>query len=250
MTVETVEPITTPAAPVVTAPVVVAPVTPPAVVTPPAPAPVIGDASPAADITVVEYEATGDPGLDLALAFVGNLGIGTDHPAMKAAMAGDYTLIEYTLAQMGDKAKGWENHVALAKAADAKAAEGREATATATKAACEKAAGGAQAWTDIQKWAAENADAEEKAAINQLFDSGPVGARLVATALKVMFAQAKGTVITPADPTRGVSGTNANTNAALSPREYHAEIQSLKQRLGRGFETSDEYAALGRRLRR
>jgi hypothetical protein len=253
MTVETVAPAAeTVVAPVAAAPVVAPavaaaveatppvtpPVTPPAPVTPPVtPAPV-GDS-----IEIVTYEPTGDPGLDIALEFVGKLGYRTDSPAMQAAMNGDYTLIEAELAALGPKAAGWERHVALAKAADERAARAAADTKVATDNACEKAVGGKEQWAAIQTWAVANASAEEKAAINAMFDLGPIAARMAAIAMSQAYRSAPGTVITPKDPLRDVAGSVPATGA-LSKREYTQAVQQLRQSMGRKFETSQEYADL------
>ncbi len=216
----------------------------------PAPAPAPSPEEPAADAPAIQYEETGDPGLDLALAFVGGLGIGVDHPAMKAAMQGDYTLMEAHLASLGDKAAGWEKHVALAKAADERAKAARDERDAAVTSAAVQAAGGEDAWKAIQEWSVANADPDEKAAINKMFDDGPISARIAVMAMRVAYSEAQGTIVNPANPLRNMAGGNPSANGALSPREYASEVQALRNRLGREFETSQEYAALRARLRR
>lgn len=239
------EPVVAPAAPVVVAPAISEAVTTPPVVAPVVAPPAVADEA----VEVVLYEETGDPGLDLALAFVGNLGIGVNHPAMQAAFKGDYSLMEAHLASLGDKATGWEKHIALAKAADQKAADARIAKDAAVTAAAVKASGGDAQWKAIQEWSVANADAEEKAAINKMFDDGPVSARIAATAMRVAYNAATGTVINPANPLRDMSGGTPTGNGALSPAQYANEVASLRKAMGRSFETSPEYAALRARLR-
>jgi len=65
----------------------------------------------------VQYNKTGDPGLDMALSFIGKLGIGPDHPAIVAARQGDFAFIKAELAGRGDKAQGWEQYLSLAEKA-------------------------------------------------------------------------------------------------------------------------------------
>lgn len=233
-------------APIVTAPVAVqlapepAPVAAPVVATPTAP-----------EVATVSYDPTGDAGLDVALAFVGRLGIALDHPAMKATESGDFSLLKAHLAAMGDKATGWEQHVALGEQSYARTAAAAEATAQAVQATVVSVAGSAEAWSAIQLWASQNATPAEKAEINAMFDSGNVGARAAATILRDAYSKAAGTVVKPASPTRDASAGAVSTdpNGPLSNRDYGAAVRELRQKLGNQMDRSPEYAALRARLK-
>lgn len=250
---------TTPAVVVDTTPVVA-----PAVVAPTpvaAPAPVAVQLAPEPVVTApavtepvteatVSYDPTGDAGLDVALAFVGKLGIGLDHPAMIATEKGDFSLLKAHLAAMGPKAAGWEQHVALGEQSYTRTADAAEKQATAVQAAVIGIAGDAETWTAIQAWASANATPAEKAEINTLFDSGPVGARAAATVLRDAYSKAPGNVIKPAATTRDASAGAAPTpaNGPLSNREYGAAVRELRLKLGNQMDRSPEYAALRSRL--
>ena len=86
------------------APAAPAPVAAPALAVPePAPAPVV-------------FERTGDPGLDTALRFFAEAGMAPESPEMQAAKAGDLLPLAAKLGTLGDKARGFEGYIALAKA--------------------------------------------------------------------------------------------------------------------------------------
>lgn len=213
-------------------------------------APAAAPAAAPASETPISYEPTGDTGLDVALNFVGNLGIAQDHPAMLATETGDFSLIKAHLATMGDKARGWEQMVALAEQAHERHAAAALDTATKVAAACVAVAGGEAQWAAIQAWATKNADPAEKVQINAMFDTGPVGARAAVTLLRDAYSKANGTVVKPDAATREVSAgaSTVPDTGKLSPREYGAEVRKLHQKLGNRMDQSHEYAVLRARL--
>lgn len=232
----------TPAAPAAPVQLPIEQVTPPAV-TPEVPAD--------EEVVEVEYNPTGDAGLDVALAFVGKLGIAGDHPAMVAAGKGDFGLLKAALATLGDKARGWEQMVALGEQAYTRNTEKAATQQAQVKSVVTAVAGDEATWTAVQAWAKDNASPEEKAEINKLFDSGVMGARAAATILVDAYKKASGTVVNPTSAIRaGASATPDTSNGPLSPREYHAAVQNLRSRMGTRMDASPEYAALRSRLRR
>lgn len=240
-TVQTTEtPAAAPAAPVVETKLTETPAAPQAQ-TPAAPA------APEA----ISYEPTGDAGLDVALAFVGKLGIKSDHPAMAATATGDFSLIKAHLATLGDAATGWEQMVALAEQAYGRQQQTKADTEAAVSKAVVEVAGSAEEWGAIKQWASENADPDEKTAINAMFDAGPLQARAAAMLLQSLYSKAKGTVVNPNPAIRNGSAGNAvaTSNGPLNAREYHAAVQELRGQLGSRMDTSPEYAALRARLR-
>ena len=223
------------------------PAAPAAPAAPPAPAP-LPEATPGADGSVT-YEATGDPALDVALGFMGNLGIGLEHPAIAAATHGDFSILKATLAAMGDKAQGWEQMVALGEDAFKRAAEKATQQASAVQAAVHAVAGGEAQWASAQQWAAENATPEEKAELNKLFDSGVMGARAAAKLITDLYNAASGTVVNPLAATRpGATVAPSTANLPLSPKDYGNEARALHAKLGNKMEASPEYRALRQRL--
>lgn len=200
------------------------------------------------DDGVVTYEETSDAGLNVALAFVGKMGIAGNDPAMVAAANGNFSLIEAQLATLGDKAQGWQQMVALAKEAFARS----ETMAVEASAAIDKAVvavvGSAENWKAISTWAAGTATPEEKASINAMLDAGPFQARAAASILLEAYSKAKGTIVNPASVSRNASGDTVQTNTKLTPREYHAQVGELHRKLGSRMEASPEYRALQSRL--
>lgn len=226
-----------------------APVIDPKLSAEPAPAnPQAAAADPAGEAETVSYDKTGDVGLDMALDFVGKLGIKSDHPAMAATATGDFSLIKAHLASMGDKAQGWEQFVALAEASYTRQTQEAETQAKAISAAVVAVAGTPEAWAAIKDWASKNATADEKSAINAMFDAGPVQARAAAIMLRDLHAKAAGTTVNPKSAVRKDASADTVTTGALNQREYAAEVRKLHAKLGTRMEQSQEYAALRQRF--
>jgi hypothetical protein len=238
------------------APALNTPVTPPAPVKLDEPAPVVAPAPVAAPAAPaanepgpVIYEPTGDAGLDVALGFVGKLGIAMDHPAMQATATGDFSLIKAHLATMGDKAQGWEQMVALAEQAHTRTVETNTAREASVAKAVHAVAGGEEQWGVIKTWASANATPEEKAELNAMFDAGPTQARAAAILLSDLYSKANGTVVKPASAvTNPSAGQAATSNGALSRNQYAAEVQKLAKKVGsNNLNSSPEYKALQQR---
>lgn len=220
----------TPAAADVT-PAVVAPAAPAAPVTPPVPAtvadPAKGDVKqePAGDEGAVSYAETGDGTLDVALAFVGRLGIGPEDAAMQAATRGDFSLLKAKLASLGQTAQGWEQFVALGEKAFSTFSATEATKAEATQAAVFEVAGGPEAWKEISAWATANADPEEKDQINAMFAQGGLAARAAASFLANSYYGTAGVTKQPVDAAGHVpNGSHANHNSPLSPDEYRKAV--------------------------
>lgn len=219
--------------------------------TPPAPAPqapadtvTIAEPAAPASAEVVEYSPTPDPGLNLALKFVGKLGFGPEHPAMKAAVDGNFDQLKGALTQLGDKAAGWEDMIALAERAYE-----NESTTTKERQAKDQAAifgivGGEENWKAIQTWAGQNAEPAEREAVNRALGMGGMAAKAMAAYLGGLYAKASGTVIEGASVLKPGADRNAGPGTALSPKAYAAEVFQLHQKLGYKMESSPEYKQL------
>lgn len=197
---------------------------------------------------VVSYEPTGDVGMDMALSFVGKLGLGMDHPAMAATLQNDFGPLRAFLATLGDKATGWEAMVNLAE--DRNKAFGEKA-ATAAKAintAVSSVLGESQ--KDILAWASKAATPEEKRSINAMLRADPVQARAAAATLLQAYQAAGGTVVTPASAVRDPSGGNPDKQSLgrIGNKEFAVEAGKLSRRFGPAYQKTPEYAALSRRL--
>ena len=197
----------------------------------------------------IEYEPTGDPALDVALSYLGGLGFAGDSDAMQRAAKGDFTLLEAQLAVMGDKARGYERMVALAKSAYAASETQRTEVLKKTEGAIVQVVGSVEEWKAITTWAAANADPEEKAAINKMIDAGPVQARAAASLLLSAYQKAQGTKVTPAPAVRDAAGSVVISQGPLSSKDYATAVRELHQKLGNRMEGSQEYADLQRRYR-
>lgn len=195
----------------------------------------------------VEFEPTGDVGLDMALAFIGKAGISESHPAMVAATNGDFTILKATLAAKG--VQGWEQFVALGEAAYTRKAAETAKAQEAVKAAVYKEAGGKEEWEAVQKWASANATAEEKAEINALLNKGGLAAKGAVKYLVDAYGRANNVEVNPRDPLASASRggvPNADT-APLSPRQYADAVQQLNVKLKGRLDGSQEYDQLQRR---
>lgn len=196
---------------------------------------------------VVEYEPTGDVGLDMALAFVGKAGIGGEHPAMQAALEGNFDMLRAVLGAKG--IQGWEQYVALGEKSYANTQKANGEKAKAAQKAIHEAAGGPEQWAAIREWAAANATPEEKAAVNAQLNAGGVTAKMAAVYLAGLYAKAgnvneDGAPVVRDGATRGTPSTNTG---ALDGKAYAREVAALHQKLGGNMEESKEYAALQRR---
>ena len=239
MTTENQTPDGTPVVPVVDttnltldAAPVVAPVVPVAPV-----APVATDAT-------ISYEPTGDVGLDMALDFIGKAGLDSDHPAVKAAINGDFTILKATLAAKGSP--GWEQFVALGEAAYERANTAATAKNDAIRESVYQEAGGKDEWITVQKWASDNATPAEKAEVNALLNQGGLAAKAAVRHLVESYNRATNVVVEPRDGTANASrgGDNTAANGPLSPRAYADAVQQLNAKLGGRLDGSKEYQSL------
>ena len=222
-----------------------APATPP--VAPPAaspsPAPAAGAPAP------IEYEPTGDPAFDLFLGFIGKQGYGPDSAAIKAAEAGDFSLLKAELALKGDKAQGWEQLVALGeKTYSTKLAE-TKAKAEADAKLVSESVGGAEKWAEIQAWAVANAEPAERAAVNAALSAGGIAAKAMALYLGQLYAGTNPPKQgANALPNGGTPGSAASD--ALSPQQYAKEVQALYAKNRGRIDGTPEYEALRARAAR
>lgn len=235
-----------PAAPAITAPA--APVAPAG----PAVELQIGDAPAAAPAPVaeptVQYEPTGDVGLDLALDFVGRMGIADNDPAMKAASAGDFGPLKAKLAALGDKAQGWERHVELGERSFKESSDKHAAKVTKDKELIHNAVGGAEQWDAISKWAGVNAEPAEKEQVNIALKQGGLVGKAMAMWLASQYSKAAGTTFEPqAAVTKPGAAVKAEGSSALDSKTYATEVQKMRQQLGQRFDSSPQYAALQQR---
>lgn len=215
----------------------------------PAPAPVV--AGPAVTDAPFVYEPTGDAGLDYALGYVGRLGYGADHPAIVAAMQGEFTLLEADLAQKGDKALGYKEVVGLAKAAHERHATERKAKDEAISNHAVASAGSPERWGEVRSWASANATPAEKAEVNAALAAGGVQAKATIDYLVRMYEKSSAGVKEPSKAVATGAGNNAGaSHGPLSAEQYRTELNALAAKARGGDPTgTPEYASLqARRL--
>lgn len=248
--------VTAPATPAPAAPAAAqapAPAAPlPGVPAPAAPAPEPAAAAPAPatpepDLAAAGFESTDDAGLNLALRFVASKGLKADDPAIQAARDGDFALLKAKLSTMGDKATGWQEHIALAEAAYERA----QAQATARNAEVEKAVfsvvGGKEQWDTIAAWAGQQATPEEKAQINAALAAGGIQAKAAAKYLLDVFtASGQAPSKAPANPAKdNAAGGSPAGSGALTARQYADAVQALSAKHGgRDVSNLPEYRQL------
>lgn len=230
---------TTPTTPVVSAPLEV---------TVEAVEPVV--TAPAADAGKVEpvvYNPTGDVGLDMTLKFVGDLGYAPDHPAMAAAINGNFTLLEAELASKG--VTGYEAYIKLGQQAYTSVSTKTAARQAADKAAVEGIAGGAENWQAMTAWAGANADEGEKSVLQAQLAKGGLEAQMAATWLATNYNRSTGVSTDGAGPAVATTAATASASAgALDPKSYGAEVVKARQaHKGGGFEESSAYKQLVQR---
>lgn len=251
----------------------------PAVAATPAPAPVASSADsapadrapaalPLADESLapttenaapVKWQETGDVGLDMALNYIGTRGFGQEHPAVQAAMQGDFSLLRASLAGLGDKAVGYEAYVALAERAYKDAVKSIQETEQKAISAVLEVVGSPEQWEAIHAWAKENADQDEKDELNEMLGGTPRQARAAAVYLRELYEKAHGTTVSPARAIKDAAGggySPAGGGPITDPKEYARAVSELHRKLGNRMEGSSEYAQLqqrrlmGRRIQR
>lgn len=220
----------------------------------PAPAPAAPPATPAAPAAepaapAAAFEPTGDAGLDLAASWAQEIGFSLDDPILTQALeTGDFSLLKAKLASMGDKARGWEQYIALAEQGIGnltKASEARDAEVTGI---VHETVGGEENWNQIKTWASQNAEPAEKEAINAMFNAGGVQAKAAAMLLQNLYSSAGGTVVAPKEATASAPAGQAPSNSALSPDAYRTALSDLVSRVGaHRINGHPEYAALQQR---
>lgn len=190
-----------------------------------------------------EYNETGDVGLDMALAFVGNLGFSAESTAIQSAQKGDFAPLKAALEVLGDKAKGWEKYMTLAEQALTKRQEAAKAKADADEQAVYTAVGGKEAWDAIAEHARQNADEGEKKAIQAAMAAGGMQAQGMAVLLKQAYDRAHPK--TPAMVKKEASGgSGGGSGEKMTPAQYAAEVRKIASATRGPIDNNPKYLAL------
>lgn len=210
-------------------------------------APVAQPAATVNDNGTISYEPTGDVALDLSLEFFGGLGLALDSPEMIEAGKGNFQYLEAKLAALGEKAKGYERYLGLAKEAHGRLDAANKADVEKRRSEVHEAVGGEENWKSIVKFVDANATPEERAELKGALAQGGIVAKAVATMLHGMYAKAPGTTLEPASAVRNQPSAPAN-GAPLTLAGYRQELDALVSSVGsHRVDGSPEYAALRRK---
>lgn len=205
------------------------------------------NAKPAAgEVSPVAYEKTGDPGLDMALDFVGRMGVSPDDPAMVEAEKGNFALLKAKLAALGSKATGYDAYLALAEQSYKGVQEKTKAKVAKDKQLISDAVGGEEQLTAVLEWAKANAEPHEVADVNAAFRTGGLVGKAMAMFLASQYNKALGTVVNPAsavDPNAG-SGAAAGAAEVMTVVKFAEESQKLRNKYGDQFESKPEFKQL------
>ena len=187
-------------------------------------------------------------------AFQARLELGdADHDAIKAAVNGDFSLLEAYLDEKN--VPGWRSYVGLAKEAHANAVkQAQEADAKVTDAVSktlEQFGYTNEQWGEAIQWVRAESP-EDVPEINKLLSSGPLGARAITAFILSNHREASGTEFTPrAKAVKDEAG--ANTGAPrqelqpISKAEFGKEAEKLARSLGPDYLHSREYQQLRQR---
>lgn len=202
----------------------------------------------------ITYESTGDAKLDVALAFFGKAGLGDQHPAIQAAITGDFSLLAAELEAKG--MPGWQSHLNLAKESyekyQSEQKAGQEKIVGAVSEALEKAGYSNEQWNEAVAWTRENAEPEEIEQINLMLRH-PFTAKIAVGYLTSLHSEAHGVEKQPAK--RGIkeeAGAERRAAADTTPisrAQFAQEAEKLARNFGPDYMSTPEYKALRQRIR-
>ncbi|BAG70389.1 head scaffolding protein [Ralstonia phage RSB1] len=203
----------------------------------------------------VSYQSTGHAGLDMAVNWLGSLGIDYDtSPEAQAAYNGDFSLLRALL--QGKGVQGAEAYLTLAETA-LKGIQGEKAAKEQAHIAeingyATDLLGGIDSWNETLAWASANVEGDEAAGINAALDSGGIQAQAMMLFLQQQHRSQPGTSYggpaNVASHTAGGNGSGQSSFTPLSPQEYgRATAELAKQLRGQDITKSPEYAKLQQR---
>lgn len=205
------------------------------------PVPPVADAEP----EPAAFPETGNAALDLSLQFFGKAGITADSPEIVEAEKGNFQYLEAKLRSLGDKAKGWESYLAIAREAHATITQNRTAAIAARREVVHKAVGGEEEWKAIVQFVQANADPAEMKEVRSALALGGQVAKAMALMLQSQY-----NANAPRDPKSPTvnQGARPNNGGPLTLTGYRDELSSLTEKIGaHRVNDSAEYAALRRK---
>jgi hypothetical protein len=204
----------------------------------------------AAEEGPVEYAETGNQKVDYALGIIGKAGLGMEHPAVTAAMSGDFSLLAHQLEAKG--VAGAAGLVAMLEGeykadleAEAKEVEGIKANVLAI-------AGTPEHWGEVSNFIKENGTEDELNELRSMLKN-PLQAKIAASYMVQLYDNAGGAKepqtrvdagAATALPVRG--GQKPITSRA----EFSQRYDELYRKYGADFESTDEYKQLAKQVLR
>lgn len=205
------------------------------------PAPVVEDGP-------VEYAETGNQKVDYALGIIGKAGLGMEHPAVTAAMSGDFSLLAHQLEAKG--VAGAAGLVAMLEGEYKADLEAEAKTVEGIKANVLQIAGTPEHWSEVSNFIKANGTEEELAELRTMLQN-PLQAKIAASYMVNLYdshggtkepqAQVAGSAATPV-PVR--SGVQPITNR----QEFAKRYDEIHKKYGADFEQSDEFKQLARQV--
>lgn len=190
------------------------------------------------------FTPTGHAGLDLSLSFFHQHGLTEASPEIAEAAKGNFSYLEAKLASLGEKAKGWEQYLSVAKDAYKSITEGAASAKEALIKQVHEFAGGEDNWKKIKEHVETHADQGELDAINAALKQGGIVARAMVQMLHSQFTQASGTTVDPASVTVNQSSETTN-GGPLTLTGYRQELNALVAKFGPGnLDANPAYQAL------
>ena len=198
----------------------------------------------------VEYAETGNQKVDYALGIIGKAGLGMEHPAVTAAMSGDFSLLAHQLEAKG--VAGAAGLVAMLEGeykadleAEAKEVEGIKANVLAI-------AGTPEHWGEVSNFIKEKGTEEELNELRSMLKN-PLQAKIAASYMVNLYDNAGGTKA-PTSRVEAGAATALPVQSGVKPvtsrAEFSARVDELYRKYGNDFEQSAEYQQLAKQVLR
>lgn len=199
------------------------------------------------EVKVGNFTSTGNVAIDLFLGFASKHGLGEDSPEIVEAGKGNFAYLESKFQQLGDKAKGYEPLLKLAKEAfDNHVTQSKAADEARIKLVFEEV-GGEEQWNKIAEWVKTEGTEDERKEFRSALAQGGFVARATAAYLRNAFMGA-GNTVQGQEAVSNTAATSVPSGAPLSSENYQAELVALRQRYGDyGVQDSPEYKSLQQR---
>lgn len=197
---------------------------------------------------VVAYESTGNARVDYALDIIGKAGLGSEDPAVIAAIGGDFTMLQHALEAKGTAGVG--PLIQMLKEEHESDQRAQEATLETIKEDVVRIAGSPEQWDAVAAFVRENGDEAELNTLRGMLGD-PLTHKIAAGYMVSVYNQAGG----EREPTARVESENVAARTAkaadtgtITRAELAQRGQVLYRKYGDSYVNSPEYRALASRL--